>query len=157
MRIAIIILSLFLLSCGEKKEKKTKMYRQKSVVTQQKLKSRPAPIAIDLENVGIGPIKSLSFPNKIDNKMVGVGSTLFSQKCAACHKTNKRFIGPAIKGIYERRNPAWVMNIMLNPIEMLEKDTLTKQLFEAYNKVVMYDQNLSQEEARALAEFFRSL
>ena len=49
------------------------------------------------------------------------------------------------------------MNIMLNPTEMIKKDPTAIQLLKEYNNVVMYNQNLTVEEARALAEYFRTL
>ena len=62
-----------------------------------------------------------------------------------------------MKGIYERRNPAWVMNILLNPTEMLQKDPIAKALLKEYNNIQMLNQNLSQEEARAIVEYLRTL
>ena len=89
--------------------------------------------------------------------LAATGKDLFGQKCTACHKTDARYIGPSLKGIYDRRNPAWVMNIMLNPTEMIKKDPIAIQLLKDYNNVVMYNQNLTFDEARALAEYFRDL
>jgi hypothetical protein len=62
-----------------------------------------------------------------------------------------------MKGIYDRRSPAWVMNMILNPTEMLAKDETAIALLKEYNNVMMLNQNLSQEETRALAEYFRTL
>tara|TARA_B100000900_G_scaffold289881_1_gene248731 strand:- start:1335 stop:1733 length:399 start_codon:yes stop_codon:yes gene_type:complete len=112
--------------------------------------------SIDLLAVGIGPVESLTFTD-YNEDLAAKGKVLFGQKCTACHKIDKRYIGPAIKGVYERRNPAWVMNIMLNPTEMIKKDPIAIQLLKEYNNVIMYNQNLSVEEARALAEYFRTL
>jgi hypothetical protein len=66
-------------------------------------------------------------------------------------------IGPAMQGVYERRNPAWVMNIMLNPDEMLQKDPIAIALLKEYNNAIMLNQNLTEEEARDLAEYLRTL
>ena len=62
-----------------------------------------------------------------------------------------------MQGIYERRHPAWVMNIMLNPTQMLKEDPIAKALLAEYNNVLMINQNLTAEEARALAEYLRTL
>jgi len=40
---------------------------------------------------------------------------------------------------------------------MLKEDPIAKALYEEYNKAVMLDQNLSEEEARAVAEYLRTL
>jgi hypothetical protein len=69
----------------------------------------------------------------------------------------RKLIGPAMKGIYERRSPEWVMNMLLNPAEMLKQDPIAKALLEEYNNVMMLNQNLSQEEARSISEYLRTL
>ena len=69
----------------------------------------------------------------------------------------RKLIGPAMKGIYERRSPEWVMNMLLNPTEMLKQDPIAKALLEEYNNVMMLNQNLSQEEARSISEYLRTL
>lgn len=112
---------------------------------------------IDLSNKGIGPVTSLVFDDAINEDLANEGAGLFKEKCTACHKTDKPFIGPAMKGIYEKRAPEWVMNMILNPIEMIEKDPIAKQQFMDYNQTIMINQNLTETEARALAEYFRTL
>ena len=62
-----------------------------------------------------------------------------------------------MKGIYERRSPEWVINILLNPTEMLKQDLIAKALLKKYNNVMMLNQNLSEEEARAITEYLRTL
>ena len=69
----------------------------------------------------------------------------------------KKLIGPAMSGIYERRSPEWVMNLLLNPTEMLKQDPIAKALLKEYNNVMMLNQNLSQDEARNIAEYLRTL
>ena len=59
--------------------------------------------------------------------------------------------------IYERRSPEWVMNMLLNPTEMLKQDPIAIALLKEYNNVMMLNQNLSEKEARAIAEYLRSL
>ena len=157
MRQFILFASLLLISCsGESTPKKKVTYGQKSSAVVQENRSVTQTSSVDLTVTGIGPIDNLVF-TEIDQEMVVAGEELFGQKCTACHKIDVRYIGPSLKGIYERRNPAWVMNIMLNPTEMIKKDPIAIQLLKEYNNVVMYNQNLTVEEARALAEYFRTL
>ena len=89
--------------------------------------------------------------------MATQGAAAFKQKCTACHKTNAKLIGPAMQDIYERRSPEWVMNILLNPTEMLKKDPIASALLKEYNNIQMLNQNLSEAEARAIAEYLRTL
>jgi hypothetical protein len=51
----------------------------------------------------------------------------------------------------------WVLNIMLNPDQMLKEDPTAIALLKEYNNILMLNQNLSDEEAKSLAEYFRTL
>jgi len=159
----LFVFSLLMIACGkeEKKEpmttegKNAKKFKE-LIKENQSATFEQMSTPFDLENKGIGPIKSLKF-GKIDQTMADKGAKIFKQKCTACHKPERRMIGPAMKGIYQKRSPEWVMNIMLNPTQMLNEDPIAKGLLKDYNNVMMIDQNLTQEEARALAEYFRTL
>ncbi|MFN4308003.1 hypothetical protein [Sulfurihydrogenibium azorense] len=48
------------------------------------------------------------------------------------------------------------MNMILNPIEMTQKDPAAKALYETY-LTQMTPQNLSEQEARAVLEYLRSI
>ncbi|MDG1761509.1 MAG: cytochrome c [Flavobacteriaceae bacterium] len=113
--------------------------------------------SIDLTNKGIGPVTHLEFDSIIDINLAEKGDKIFGAKCTSCHMEETRLIGPAMKGIYDRRSPEWVMNIMLNPTEMLKKDPVAKALLKEYNNVMMLNQNLTEVEARAIAEYLRTL
>jgi len=158
MRKTILLLALALAtsSCGEKEEKKKDGFEiNRSQAEEKAAESEGVPV--DLENKGIGPIKDLTFPDTIDEELAAKGQKTFDAICIACHMTDQRMIGPAMKGIYERRSPEWVMNMMLNPDEMLLNDPIAKALYKEYNNMIMLDQNLSEEDARALAEYLRTL
>ena len=108
-------------------------------------------------NNGIGPIKSLELSNEIDTVLVNSGKESFEAKCTACHKIEKKFIGPSPKGILSRRTAAWVMNMILNPDQMILEDPIAKQLYVEANGAPMANQGLSEIEARAVLEYFRTL
>ena len=112
---------------------------------------------IDLENKGIGPIDSITISEEIDSALASLGKEVYTRKCNACHKVGSTFIGPPPNGILERRTPEWVMNMILNPEEMVQKDPLAKELLIEFNGSPMANQNLSQEDARAILEYFRTL
>ena len=157
-KIYVLILLSTLISCGSSNEKKDdgfKFNRTKKEETKAVKEKTATPI--DLNNKGIGPILDLTFDQAINPVMVAAGATAFKQKCTACHKIESKLMGPAMKGIYERRHPAWVMNMLLNPTEMVKEDPIAKALLAEYNNILMINQNLSQEEARAIAEYLRSL
>ena len=151
----ISLASLFL-ACGGKQEKKDsfEVNRSKTGVSESK---EAEGVPVDLSNKGVGPIKELVFPDEIDQEMAAKGKSTFDMICTACHMADQRMIGPAMEGVYERRSPEWVMNMMLNPDGMLKEDPIAKALLAEYNNMVMNDQNLSEEEARAIAEYLRTL
>ncbi|MCW8981301.1 MAG: cytochrome c [Altibacter sp.] len=151
-----------LLSCGggeEKKEKEqVKIGSYKKEETTKAVESTPAKTAtIDLSNKGVGPIKSLELPATIDQGLAAQGQELFKTKCTACHKVGKKFIGPAPDGVTKRRSPEWIMNMILNPEEMVQKDPIAKQLLIDYNGSPMANQSLTEAEARSILEYFRTL
>lgn len=156
MRAYLIFVLTFLISCGSEKASEKKITYGKKSTVETKAANEFKTQSIDLSAVGIGPVESLTFTD-YNQDLAATGKDLFGQKCTACHKIDARYIGPSLKGIYDRRNPAWVMNIMLNPTEMIKKDPIAIQLLKDYNNVVMYNQNLTFDEARALAEYFRDL
>ncbi len=119
-------------------------------------KSMVAEEVDPMDNKGIGPIKSVVL-GEIDQELVAKGLEIFESMCTSCHKAEKKFIGPAPKDILNRRSPEWIMNIILNPEEMLKKDPIAKQLLIDANGAPMANQNLTEEEARAVLEYFRTL
>ena len=156
--ITLLAFALFLISCGEKKEEK-----KDSGFEINRAKKEDAPkdvsegVPVDLDNKGIGPITSLAFPDEIDEELAAQGEAKFNAICIACHMVDQRMIGPAMKGVYERRSPEWVMNMILNPDGMLKEDPIAKALLKEYNNAIMLNQNLTEDEARAVAEYLRTL
>lgn len=108
-----------------------------------------------MQNKGIGPVKTVTI-GEIDQTMVAEGKEIFEAKCTACHKMESKYIGPMLKGVTERRTPEWIMNMILNPEEMLKKDPIAKQLIKEY-AAPMANQGITQEEARKLLEYFRTV
>ena len=114
------------------------------------------PAGDPMENKGIGPVKELTL-GEIDPAMAEEGKTMFAALCSACHKADKKYIGPSPAGIMERRSPEWVMNMIMNPTEMVANDPIAKQLLADANGAIMADQNVSEEDARKILEYFRTL
>ncbi len=137
----------FSVSCSDTSKKKA------SEKAYQSLKSTPVD---PMQDKGIGPIKSLDLPATIDQPMVEKGAEIFQAKCSACHKVGKRFIGPSPNGILNKRTPEWIMNMILNPEEMVQKNEAAKKLLAEYLSP-MANQNLTVDEARAILEYFRTL
>ena len=110
-----------------------------------------------LSNKGVGPITHVILEDKVNISMANSGEKLFNQLCTSCHMINEDYIGPAMSGILGRRSPEWIMNMILNPIQMLEEDPIAIDLLEQYDFEYMYNQNLLEEEVREILEYFRLL
>ncbi|OFY85245.1 MAG: hypothetical protein A3F72_04385 [Bacteroidetes bacterium RIFCSPLOWO2_12_FULL_35_15] len=104
---------------------------------------------------GIGPVKEIKL-DPVDAVLAEKGKGIFETKCVACHKFDMKLIGPPLKGITSRRTPEWTMNMMLNPVEMTQTDTIAKSVFEVL-KVQMVTQDLNQEDVRSVFEYLRQM
>ncbi len=107
-----------------------------------------------LKDKGVGPITEMSL-GEIDPQLAKKGNDLFVAKCSACHKMDKRFVGPALRGVTERRAPEWIMNMILDPDKMVKENKIARDLLMEYISP-MANQSLTQDEARAILEYFRT-
>lgn len=103
---------------------------------------------------GIGPIRRVEL-GPFDDALAARGEELFKMKCMACHRLDDRYVGPALRGVTERRTPEFVMNMMLNPGEMVRRHPVGRAMLAAHY-TEMPAQNLTEEEARALLEYLRT-
>lgn len=155
----VTVIALFLSSCGDNKKKDDPSESETPTTEEVKTEEAATSEKIDLmaptlDNKGIGPIKNITLA-AIDENMVAKGKEVYKANCTACHKLKKRYIGPALSGITERRSPEWIMNMIMNPEEMLAKDPIGKALIAEYN-APMANQQISEEDARAILEFLRT-
>ena len=157
----LLLVILSMISCGgEEKKQESSKVKIKSQPTETKATTNTTTKAsetIDLTSKGVGPITSLTLPAEIDQAMATKGADIYKKMCTACHKPDKKFIGPAPKGIMLRRTPEWIMNMILDPEGMIKNDPLAKGLLMEFNGAPMANQNLSEEDARAVLEYFRTL
>ena len=147
-------------SGDQKEEKKPEIRLKKTTSGLKKANAEPKTFTYltpDLDNKGIGPINSIEIKRRIDKSQAEEGKEVFKRMCSACHRPDKKFIGPEMKDILKRRTPEWVMNTMLDPEGMLIKDSLTMKIFGEFNNIIMPNQDPTEEEARAMLEYFRTL
>ena len=138
--------SLLLPACGEKHQEREEAEEHEA---EEKELS-----AFELEN-GIGPVKEKVELAALDPALVAKGKALFETKCSMCHKMDTTYVGPSLGEVTARRTPAYIMNMILNPQEMVERHPVAKQLL-AERMTLMANQNLSVEEARAVLEYLRT-
>lgn len=69
---------------------------------------------------------------------VAKGKSIFNAKCAACHKLNKKSIGPALAGVTERRTREWLQKWIRNNVEFRASgDADAIAIFEEYKGSLM--------------------
>ena len=105
---------------------------------------------------GVGPVSEVKLDEKVDLQLAGKGKSIFESKCAACHKFDEKYVGPALKGVTKKREPEWIMNMILNPQEMTQKDPVAQELF-AEHLIQMTFQNVTEDDARAMLEYMRQV
>lgn len=106
-------------------------------------------------NRGEGKFTKVDVSPTLDAPMAESGNKIYSVKCAACHKlTDEKLVGPGWKGVTSRHTAEWIMNFSTNPDVMLNKDPKAQAMLEIC-LVRMPNQNLADDEARALYEFMR--
>ncbi len=169
MKIVLKSFALFfvlaLVSCGGKEEKKKEGFsvEREKTTTEKPSEATPATSAtpaserVALDDKGVGPIKSVTLDAEINQALADQGKEVYDQMCLACHRIDKKFIGPAPTGVLERRSPEWVMNMILNPEVMVKEDPLAKELLAEFNGAPMANQGLTEDQARAILEYFRTL
>jgi len=139
-------------SCGGEKAKDESTTSAKEEV---KTEVRAETVKVDpMTDKGVGIIKTLTLGD-IDESLVIKGEEVYKAKCTACHKISKRFVGPGLKGVTERRTPEWIMNMILDPELMVVENEAAKQLLIEYT-APMANQNLTEDEARAILEYLRT-
>ena len=105
---------------------------------------------------GVGPLTSdVQTGPGVEDELAAKGSELFETKCSACHKLDERYVGPPLRDVTERRAPAYIMNMILDPEGMVKKHPEARKLLSQY-MTFMTNQNVSEEQARALLEYLRS-
>ena len=90
---------------------------------------------------------SISFAQKISAQEIAVadnsaavqaGKKLFNANCAACHKLNKRAVGPALRGVSAKYDKEWLYAWIKNSTAMVKSgDAQAVAIYEEYNGSVM--------------------
>jgi len=101
---------------------------------------------------GVGPVDHVDVA-ALDAARAMKGAELFPVKCSACHKLDEKYIGPALAGVTQRRQPEWICNMILNPENMIVQDPTAKALLAQYI-APMANQHLTRDEAESILAYF---
>ncbi len=71
------------------------------------------------------------------------------------YEQQRAVIDKKLANALKKRKPEWIMNMMLNPVEMTQKDPEAKRLYQEY-LLQMTFQDVTEDDARAILEYFRS-
>ncbi len=149
--ITACIMGTLLAACGQGQERKSP---EEQKPADNSLVQTP-PAAGSTSDKGIGKFKDVPLTHPLNEGMIATGKTIVDVKCASCHKlTTEKLVGPGWKGVTDRRTPEWIMNFVTNVDEMLNKDAQAQAMLEVC-MVRMPNQNLKDDEARAVLEFMR--
>lgn len=147
----VIVFSFFLTACGDSGNDESANFNKTKTVN-----TNPNGLTdFEMEN-GIGPVKQKLELGPIDPALVKKGETIFTQKCASCHKLDEKYVGPAQRDVIKRRSPEYIINMMTNPEEMYKKHPEAKKLLAQF-LTQMPNQNLTFDEARSVLEYFREV
>ena len=97
------------------------------------LKSFVSPLTLNL-------FFALSFTFNISAQEpdIAKGKSLYNANCAACHKLNKKLIGPALKGVSAKYDKEWLYSWIKNSAALIKSgDEQAVAIYEEYNKVAM--------------------
>lgn len=69
---------------------------------------------------------------------VAAGESLFKSNCAACHKLDKKAVGPALRGVADKFDRDWLHDWIRNSQALVAAgDPTAVKLFEENNKMIM--------------------
>ena len=146
--LSLIGITAFAMACGGGDTASTSTSPTPAAVEKAPEASAPVAGLITADQVKLGPI---------DQGMVAKGKEIYDVKCQACHSLGtNRVVGPGWKGVAEQRKPEWIMNMIVHTDAMLESDEQAQAMLEEC-LVRMPNQNLSEDDARNVLEFMRTL
>jgi len=145
LSLATLATLVFLSSCGSSEKKAEEgTEAPQSMVTEE-----PKD-----DGQGVGKFKNITLA-ALDPKLAEQGKTIFEAKCSACHKvTDQKVVGPGLKGVTLKQSPAWILNMITNPVEMTQKDPTAKALL-AEHLTQMTFQDVTDDDAKKILEYLR--
>lgn len=78
------------------------------------------------------------FANTLFSQTFEEGEKVFKQNCAACHKMDKKVVGPALQSVVSEQGAEWVYEWVKNNQSLRESgDAHANEVYEEFNGAVM--------------------
>ena len=91
-----------------------------------------------VKNIVLALVITMSFTVNAQDADPMAGKKLFNANCAACHKLNKKAVGPALKGVSAKYDKEWLYSWIKNSSAMIKAgDAQAVAIWEEYNKTAM--------------------
>ncbi|MDC1402413.1 c-type cytochrome [Flavobacteriaceae bacterium] len=91
-----------------------------------------------VKNIVLASVITMSFTVNAQDADPIAGKKLFNANCAACHKLNKKAVGPALKGVSAKYDKEWLYSWIKNSSAMIKSgDAQAVAIWEEYNKTAM--------------------
>jgi Cytochrome c len=119
------------------------------------IKKSDNPILNDFEiENGIGPIKKSIPLTEIDEIAVEQGRIIYQTKCTSCHRLDTKLVGPPLRNIIQKRSPEYILNMIVNPVDMTLYHPIAKKLVLEYGSQMTF-QNVNLNDAYKILDFLR--
>jgi mono/diheme cytochrome c family protein len=87
-------------------------------------------------------------------KKITEGETLFKSQCASCHKPDKEFVAPALKGVAERwESKALLYSFVRRPQEVIATSQYAKDLQNKYGSLMTSFPQLTDTQIQAVLDY----
>lgn len=94
-----------------------------------------------------------------DPEIISQGEQLFSEyQCNTCHKVESKLVGPALAGVYDRREIDWIYKWVKNSQALVAAgDAQAVALFNEFNKVPMAPYDLEDAQIMSIMAYVRNV
>ena len=94
-----------------------------------------------------------------DEAIIKQGQGLFEEyQCNTCHAVDRKLVGPALGGVYDRRSLDWIYSWVKNSGLMIQNgDPQAVALFNEYNQLPMAPYDLEDEQILSILAYIRDV
>ncbi len=87
--------------------------------------------------------------------LAGEGEDIFKKTCAACHTIGKgRLVGPDLQNVTQKQSKEWLLAFIKSSTSVIKSgDADAVAIFEEYNRIMMPDNNFSDDQIMAVLDY----